>query len=139
MAAISDEELRRLVSENRDRILEIVSEAVPSGEDVDKAFSRAEKAAEKVSGVKGRAEDAVKEAYSALMAPEVHRHFIRMGMEFFMGLNALAERMPVPEKVRKVREDMSEAETGIRREMCRTNPDCPRKPDDGGLERIEIE
>ena len=138
MTEIKDEELRRFVSENKERILDILAESLPSEEDVDKAFTYAEKAESKVSKVKDKAEDVAKDAYRAFMAPEVYRHFIRMGMEFFMGLNALAERMPMPDKVKRLKDDLSEAESGAKKEMCRVNTDCPRKTSDGP-ERIEID
>ena len=142
MSDLTDEEIKKFILENRDRVLDILEENVPRvEEDVDRAFEHAEKVKAKVSEKKEAAEDVAKGVYAAVMSPEVHKHFIKMGMEFFLGLNELADRLPVPDGIRRIRDDVDRTETEIRKEMCRNNPDCLRKQKDEEpeLEKIELD
>ena len=142
MNELNDEEFKKFILDNKDRILNILQENLPDSDDVDRAFEYADKAKAKVSEKKDAVEDVAKQVYTAFTAPEVHKHFIKMGMELFMGLNEIADRLPVPDSVRKVRDDMGRTETEIRKEMCRNNPDCMKKnvpKEPAGLERIELE
>ena len=87
---------------------------------------------------KDKTEDFAKDMYSAVMNPDVHKHFIRMAMEFFMGLNELASRMPMPDSVKQFKEDVSTSTTEVRSEFCKNNKDCPAKAK-SNLEKIELD
>ena len=142
MSEITDEDFRRFVVENKERILDILQENLPSEEAVDRAFEPVDRMKEKMSEKKEAVSGVARDVYLAVTSPEVHRHFVKMGMEFFMGLNELADRLPVPDGVRRFKEDMDRSESEIRKEMCRNNPDCrmrQRDPEPAGLEKIELD
>lgn len=70
---------------------------------------------------RARTEDLIRSAHSALTDPEVQRHFMNMGMEFFMGMSALMQRAPMPGFVR---EGISTTGSAFRESACRSNEDC---------------
>jgi hypothetical protein len=95
---------------------------------------------EKASETKDKTEEAMKDMYAALMNSEAHRHFVRMGMEFFMGVSKILESAPIPKPVRKFQEDVTEAKSQVQPEFCRNNPDCAlkKKKENDGIERIDL-
>lgn len=148
MSELTDEEFKKFITDNRERILDILQESIPTGEDVDRAFEPAERMkAETEARIRARREEAAeaaREVYSAFVSPDVHRHFIRMGMELFMGLNEFVSRLPVPDGVRQFKEDLDQTQSELRKEMCRNNPDCmmrnkEKEPESPGLEKIELD
>ena len=147
MTQITDEELKKLFLENKDRIMELIDDEKEFAKDVgDEAKEFAENTADrikdKVSEKKERAEDTFKEVYRAVMDPEAHRHFVRMGLEFFMGLSAIMDKMPLPKTVRDVREDIENSRASVQKEFCRTNENCAARKkgcSDDDVERIEID
>ncbi len=145
MTQMTDEELKQLFSENKDRIIELIQDEKDFAKDVgDEVKTAAEDVAdsikEKISDRKDRAEDTFKEIYKAVMDPTAHRHFVRMGLEFFMGLSAIMDRMPMPAPIREVREDIENSRNSVQKEFCRANENCAaRKGRADDVERIEIE
>ena len=130
MSDMSDEELRQFLKDNKERIEAIMAEDEKTN---------LERPKEKASEKKDNAEDTIKEMYDALMNPEAHRHFIRMGMEFFMGMSEILDKVPVPKPVRKFKEDIEESKAKAQNEMCRSNENCAfKKSQDDGLEKIEL-
>ena len=124
MSDMSDEELRQFLKDNKERIEAIMAEDEKSN---------LERLKEKASEKKDKAEDTMKEMYDALMNPEAHRHFIRMGM------SEILDKVPVPKPVRKFKEDIEESKAKAQNEMCRNNENCAfKKSQDDGLEKIEL-
>ena len=144
MVDMNDEELKQFLKDNAARIKEILADEKEIAEDIKDGLKTdlgqsAEKVKEKLSEKKDKAEDTFKDVYKAIMDPTAHRHFVRMGLEFFMGLSAIMDKMPVPSTVREFREDVEASRAGVQKEFCKANPDCAaRKGKDEDLERIEI-
>ena len=163
MTNMTDEELKQFLKDNKDRIAALLAEDIPAeevtedaSEDRDKLhqikdmasgmndriFEKAsetkDKVKEKASETKDRTEEAMKDMYAALMDSEAHKHFVRMGMEFFMGVSKILETAPIPKPVRKFQEDVSEAKSQVQPEICKNNPNCAMKKKDDGIERIDL-
>ncbi len=124
----TEQEFEEFVSRNRDLIERMIEMQRGAASD----FVGAERAmARDVYGhargfadeSRARAEDFARAAYSAFTDPEVQRHFVNMGMEFFMGMSALMERAPMPDHLR---EGFRGAESTVRSAACRTG-DCPKE------------
>lgn len=158
MCGMSDEELRQFLKDNKDRIMALLAEEMtePTEEkeekgtfeqmrDVnDKVWEKAseakDKVREKASETKDRTEETMKEMYAALMNPEAHKHFVRMGMEFFMGMSQIISKAPIPKPMKKFQEDVADSKSQIQPEICKNNPDCLiRKKKDDNIEKIELE
>lgn len=162
MTEMTDEELKQFLKDNKDRIMALVAEEMtsPRTEEVmkdrlhqikdvasdvnDRVREKATETKDKVKGrasdAKDRTEEVMKDMYNAVMDPEVHRHFVKMGMEFFMGVKNILENAPLPKPVQKVKEDIDDSKSQVQPEICRNNPDCPlKKKKDDGLEKIELD
>lgn len=144
MTELTDRELREFLKANMTRIKELMDDEVAcAGEMADglkeDLSSTADRLRESISEKKDRAEDVAKDIYKAFMNPEAHKHFVRMGMELFMGIGAIMESMPMPDAVRRFHEDVKDSRKGVQTEFCRSNEDCAakRKTDDS-ITRIEI-
>jgi gas vesicle protein len=145
MTQMTDEELRQFLRENKERIAELIKDETEFAKDVGDEVkgavdSTADRIKEKVSEGKGRAEETFKDIYKAVMDPVAHRHFVRMGLEFFMGLSAIMDKMPMPGPIKEVREDIQNSRESVQKEFCRTNENCAaRKGRADDVERIEID
>ena len=145
MTEFNDEEMIEFIRRNKERVAELLKDEKVFAEDLageakNSAEKAAEKVKEKVSHGKERAEETAKDIYKAIMNPEAHRHFVRMGLELFMGLSAIMEKMPMPKPIREFREDLEESREGVQKEFCKTNKNCAaKKSADDGIERIEID
>lgn len=160
---MTDEELKQFLKDNKDRIISLLAEdsaETQVDEEVEerdklhqikdkasevndkmreKASETKDKVKEKASETKDKTEEAMKEMYNALMNPEAHKHFVKMGMEFFMGMSQILSKAPIPKPVKKFQEDIAESKAEIQPEICRNNPDClAKKKQDDGLEKIDL-
>jgi len=145
MTQMTDEELRQFLRENKERIAELIKDETEFAKDVGDEVKgavegTADRIKEKMSEGKGRAEETFKDIYKAVMDPVAHRHFVRMGLEFFMGLSAIMDKMPMPGPIKEVREDIQNSRESVQKEFCRTNENCAaRKGRADDVERIEID
>lgn len=145
MTQMTDEELREFLRENKERIRELIDDETEFAKDVgdeikDAAENTADRIKEKVSDKKDKAEETFRDVYKAMMDPAAHRHFVRMGLEFFMGLSAIMDKMPMPSTIREVREDIQNSRDSVQKEFCRTNENCAARKGRGeDVERIEID
>ena len=101
----TDEEFEAFVANNRDLIERMIeTQKSAAREFIDAERDVARQAYGHARGFaddsRARAEDLARTAYSAFTDPEVQRHFVNMGLEFFMGMSALMERAPMPAPVR---------------------------------------
>lgn len=137
---MTDEEFTQFVIENKERIIELMKtvDSTSDNDLKDYVKNTERKVKDRAHQAKDKTEDFAKDMYSAVMNPDVHKHFIRMGMEFFMGLNELASRMPMPDSVKQFKEDVSTSTTEVRSEFCKNNKDCPAKAK-SNLEKIELD
>ncbi|MBE6525900.1 MAG: hypothetical protein E7Z66_04990 [Thermoplasmata archaeon] len=137
---MTDEEFMQFVIENKERIIELMKtvDSTSDNDLKDYVKNTERKVKDRAHQAKDKTEDFAKDMYSAVMNPDVHKHFIRMGMEFFMGLNELASRMPMPDSVKQFKEDVSTSTTEVRSEFCKNNKDCPAKAK-SNLEKIELD
>ncbi|MBQ2762285.1 MAG: hypothetical protein IJF47_01040 [Candidatus Methanomethylophilaceae archaeon] len=137
---MTDEEFMQFVIENKEKIIELMKtvDSTSDNDLKDYVKNTERKVKDRAHQAKDKTEDFAKDMYSAVMNPDVHKHFIRMGMEFFMGLNELASRMPMPDSVKQFKEDVSTSTTEVRSEFCKNNKDCPAKAK-SNLEKIELD
>ena len=144
MVDMTDAELKQFLKDNAARIKELLADEKEIADDIRDGLKTdlgrsAEKMKDKLSEKKDKAEDKFKDVYKAVMDPTAHRHFVRMGLEFFMGLSAIMDKMPVPTPFKEFREDVEASKEGIQKEFCKANPNCAaKKGNDEDIERIEI-
>lgn len=137
MNEMSDEEFKKFLEDNRERVDAFLSEECDEKECRKDCKDRGPKG---MSYRKDRSEDFMKDLYHAFMNPDAHKHFVRMGIEFFMGVSEILDSLPAPEHIRKFREDVSESKCKARNEICRANPSCSAKKQQcENIQRIEIE
>ena len=146
MVDMTDEELKQFLKENSARIKELLADEKDLAEDIRDGLKTdlgksADRVKEKLSEEKEKVGDAFKDVYKAIMDPTAHRHYVRMGLEFFMGLSAIMDKMPVPSSVKEFREDVEASRAGVQKEFCKANPNCAAKKNgnDEDIERIEID
>lgn len=122
----TEEEIQSFVSQNRELIESImrlqkdgaVEAASMTRQAAKDAVSFAE---ESVDSAKAHAEEFAKSAYAMFMDPEVQRHFMTMGLEFFLGVSAMMQRAPIPDFMK---ETAGSTEKTFRTTACRANEDC---------------
>lgn len=144
MVDMTDEELKQFLKENSARIKELLADEKDLAEDIRDGLKTdlgksADRVKEKLSEEKEKVGDAFKDVYKAIMDPTAHRHFVRMGLEFFLGLSAIMEKMPMPTAVKEVREDIENSRTAVQKEFCKANENCAAKKQRDDVERIEID
>ncbi len=119
-----DPELEKFLRENKEMMSRLFSEEKEMMERFFKeekehfrgAFDEEMKRAEEFADrKKEKAKEAAKTMFDAFADPEVQKHFMAMGMEFMLGMNALMKAMPVPDcmkdmadKAEKARKEASE-------------------------------
>jgi|GEM_PF-588221 len=113
-----DPELERFIRENREMIMRLLREEKDMAERLfkeekecfkgafDEEMKKAEAFAEKK---KDKAKDTAQEMFNAFTDPEVQKHFMAMGMEFMMAVNALISAMPFPDCVKDMAGKAEEA------------------------------
>ncbi len=148
MSEITDDEFKKFMSENKDRVIqymktqgiELADMAVRKvRQDVGKVTEKVSEAEdnikEKVDVHTETAKSSAKEFVDALMSTEVQRHLIRSGMEFMMALGSIFDAIPKPEVVSKACDKAADFKSNISKEHCANNQDCPRKE----VKKIEID
>lgn len=132
----TDPELEQFIRENRDMIERLLKEE----KTLFKEFFNEEKASieEIAEEQKKKAREAAQGVFNMFTDPEVQKHFMTMGMEFMMGMNALMRAAPMPDIVKDMAEKADEARKGASENFCDTNPDCKKKPKASAPEKIEI-
>ena len=121
---MSDEEFIAFINANKERMKALMGE-----DEGVKAYLKgtAKKAKSKVEEAEEKTEDTVKRIFNALFSEDVQKHMIGAGVEFVLGLNALAKAMPVPERAQDAVDKISEVRENVSKTYCAKNPDCPRK------------
>ncbi len=146
MSDISDEELLRFISENKDRLVQYMK--TQGIEAVDATRKSVKAGAEKVSEV---AEDVkadvnsefdvvrnnTKEFVNAFTREDVQKHLVRSGMEFMMAVSTIIDAIPKPGFVSKACDKASDIRSNINKEYCANNQDCPRRAEKP--KKIEID
>ncbi len=127
---MTDEEFREFLEESKERVKAFLKEEGP--EFVEYAKDEAKKGAKKVKAkVKDKIDEKtdgdLKKIKEAFMDKDVQMHFMRMGMELFLGFSALISAMPKPEFVEKMKNETSDMRETIAEECCKHNPKCPKK------------
>jgi hypothetical protein len=91
-----DPELERFFRENK----EIVERLLLEERDLVKETVKAEKERfeEYIGDPRVKAKETVDGLFGALTDPEVQRHFLTVGIEFLLGVNALIQAAPVPDE-----------------------------------------
>lgn len=136
----SEEELIEFVKANREKIEKLLDYAEEKTIENGKRFkTKTEEFCKKnnetcdAECIKGQA----KEFAKAVFDPEVQRHFMRMGMEFALGMSALFDAIPKPDVVKDAKEKASEVKTELSKEFCDANPNCSKKKKQA-VKKIEV-
>lgn len=146
MSDISDEELLRFISENKDRLVQYMRtqgiEAVDATRKGVKAgVEKINEAAEEVKADVDSEFDVIRnntrEFVNAFTREDVQKHLVRSGMEFMMAVSTIIDAIPKPGFVSRAYDKASDIKSNINREYCAHNDDCPRKADKP--KRIEID
>lgn len=114
---------------NADRVRRILRAQREEAEARARAFAEEKRA---------KAEDAALGVLMAVANPEVQRHFVTMGLEFMMGLDAMMREMPMPGPVRKAADLAEAARSQMADAYCDANPGCRAKKKER-LEKIELD
>jgi hypothetical protein len=114
----TDPELERFLRENKEMVMRLFKEEKGMMENLfkeekgmfrgafDEEKARAEDYADKG---KEKAKEKAQEVFNAFTDPEVQKHFMAMGIEFMLAMNALVGAMPFPEGVKDMAEKAKEA------------------------------
>ena len=70
--------------------------------------------------------------FAAVTDPEVQKHFMNMGVEFFMGMSAIMSKVPMPDYVK---EGLDRTQSNWRSANCRANEDCSARK---GPKKVDI-
>lgn len=141
---MSDKELEDFVKANRERIEKLLNEEGSDFLDIaeETVIKGAKKARKKTEELKGDKSETVKENAKefakAVFDPEVQKHFMRMGMEFVLGMSAFFDAIPKPDFVEDVAKDAKETQAEISKEFCDANPNCVRKKKPS-VKKIELD
>ncbi|NLL94901.1 MAG: hypothetical protein GX224_04000 [Thermoplasmatales archaeon] len=131
------DDLRDFVLGNRDIILGILNEASDEAPDLDRARN------DTVGGALRRGidstGDSVRETFRAITSKEVQTHFVRMGLEFFMGMEALIRALPLPGVLEDAYEEVDAATYRTRETICENNPDCLYRPKRGAIQERPVD
>lgn len=133
----TEEEFEEFVARNRDlieRMIEMQKGTTAAYVDAEREMARQayRHMRDVTDSSRVRAEELARSAYSAFTDPEVQRHFVNMGLEFFMGMSALMERAPMPDHLR---DGFRDTERTVMSAACRAR-ECPRQDD--APKRVEI-
>ena len=121
---MSDEEFIEFINANKERMQALMGE-----DEGVKSYLKmtAKNTKAKIEKVEDKTEDTVKRIFNAFFSEDVQKHMIGAGVEFVLGLNALAKAMPVPERAQDAVDKISEVKENASKAYCAKNPDCPRK------------
>lgn len=146
MKDISDEELLKFISENKDRLIQYMKTEGINLVDVTRKNVKegVSKVNEAATNIKDDLEPEIetirnntKEFINAFTNEDVQRHLIRSGMEFMLAIGTILDAIPKPEFVFKAYEKASDLKSNINKEYCANNEDCPKKTEK--LKKIEID
>ena len=146
MKDISDEELLKFISENKDRLIQYMKAEGINLVDVTRKNVKegVSKVNEAATNIKDDLEPEIetirnntKEFINAFTNEDVQRHLIRSGMEFMLAIGTILDAIPKPEFVSKVCEKASDLRSNINKEYCANNEDCPKKAEK--LKKIAID
>ncbi len=122
----SEEEFEAFVARNRDLIENLMAmQKDAAGEFVNKERALAKDVYTYSRGFadqgKVHAEEIARSVFGALTDPEVQRHVMNMGMEFFMAMSALMSKVPAPDFVR---DGYDTTRSNMMDSVCRANTEC---------------
>jgi len=130
-----DPEVEKFARENKEMIERILKEERIRAKEVFDAEK--DMASELIAYQKQKTIDATEGVVSMFTDPEVQKHFMAVGMELFLGIDALMRAAPIPDFVKDAAtkaQDMRDAATSA---YCDKNPNC-RKQGKPSAEKIQI-
>ncbi len=122
----TEEEFNEFIAKNRDVIENMIAmqkgaaeELIGKEKDLAKeAYGHARTYAE---DTRNHTEEFARSVIYAITDPEVQRHFMNMGLEFFLGMSALMSKAPVPDFVR---ESYDTTRSNMMDVACKANSSC---------------
>ncbi len=130
------EKIEKLMKEDSTEFLDVAEKAVVKG--VKKAKCKAEKLCNDETDASEEIKQRAKEITNAVFDPEVQKHFMRMGVEFALGMSALFDAMPKPDFMKEAADKASKNKEKLSKEFCDANPNCARKKK-SSVKKINIE
>lgn len=122
----SDEEFEAFVKQNKaaiEKMMEMQKKATLDLVTTEKTIAKEALGQAKGFAEQGRTmtEEVFKGIYNTFMDPAVQRHFMNMGAEFFMGVSAIMQKMPMPDTIR---EGIQTTQSNFKTTACRNNEEC---------------
>ncbi|MCK9333506.1 MAG: hypothetical protein M0Q19_10120 [Candidatus Cloacimonetes bacterium] len=121
-----DPDLERFVRENR----EMVKKLLELEKDLAKETLKEEKyrVEELIDYQKAKTKEVAEGVVTMLTDPDVQKHFMAVGFEFFMGINALMKAAPLPSVVKDAMNKAEDIKDETSKNFCKVNPNCAKKP-----------
>jgi len=144
----TDPELERFLRENKEMVMRLFKEErkimaklfEEERECFKDAFSEEKAKAEEFAGKsKDKAKETAQEMFNAFTDPEVQRHFMAMGMEFMMAVNALISAMPFPDGIKDMAEKAEEARKNATENFSKANAGRGKGTKPAAPEKINIQ
>lgn len=136
---MTDAEFESFILENKERIKTLLcnEDSEFRGFVKDELKSMKKKAKKAKKKVEGKAEEKIAGIRDAAFSEDVQKHLVGAGIELMLGITALIDAMPKPEKAQEMMDKVSEARKNASNAYCAKNPDCPKKKAE--LKKIELE
>lgn len=131
-----DPELEKFFSENRDMIEKLLKEEKEMIKDTFE--EEKEKMEALLEEQKDKAKEAAQGVVNMITDPDVQKHFMAVGLELLMGINALMKAAPMPDSVKEMVDKAEDVRKSASDNFCKNNPDCNKKPKPAAPEKIEI-
>ena len=142
----TDPDFEKFVLENSEKIIAVLKAQKKDAEalfDDEKARAEdlfrmnKEKVDEYADAKKAKVEEIALGMFAAVANPVVQRHFIKMGMEFMMGMDEMVKAMPMPDTMKKTWESATDIRDTFTDSYCDVNPKCQTKKKTA--KKIELE
>jgi len=121
-----DPELERFVRENN----EMIKKLLKVQKDLAKETFKEEKdrVEELIEYQKAKTKEVAEGVVTMFTDPDVQKHFMAVGLELFMGINALMKAAPLPDAVKDAMSKAEDVKDETSKNFCKVNPNCAKKP-----------
>lgn len=143
-----DPEMEKFIRENKEIVMRLLKEEKDIADGLlkeEKEFFKGafEKETAKIEefaeNKKDKAKETAQGVFNAFTDPEVQKHFMAMGLEFMLTVNALISAMPLPDAVKDMAEKAEEARKTAAENLSKTNAERKKDAKHSAPEKIEVE
>jgi hypothetical protein len=126
---MTDTEFEDFVLSNREKIISILEAEKEEAFDLieKKKKKSKKKVKKKIEKGKSKAESVAKDITVAMLTPEVQKHFVTMGIEMMMGMEAFMRALPMKGFVKEAFDGAEHIRETVSDTYCDTNPRCSKK------------